>query len=328
MALTLYYYPPSFYSQRACFALEEKGVTYHRHVISIHSGEGMKPWYMRIQPNGTVPALKHGEIMKTDSKDIIQYLDEIAPDAPKFYPDANTPGGDRVAYLSDLMHKIRIDLITYGSACYRHHTHDCKMPKKMNLEMAKSMVDKKQAEIRKLADENPDLRELYLAKLKVQTGRDLTNEEAFIAMLKECDSIMSQIENELVQKWKGKLDNFTVSDPWLCCNHFTAADIYLATLLHRLHYAGQVKRFWGDSKRPYLAAYYARVQERKSFQTACGSANNALSSIVLPKWKHRMRKAFPSLVGFSMVATTVGFAVYIRYKGFPSWWPNSLKIKS
>ncbi|XP_072051667.1 ganglioside-induced differentiation-associated protein 1-like [Amphiura filiformis] len=308
MALTLYHFPPSFYSQRAFMALEEKDVSYHRHDVNVQSGEGIEPWYMRIQPNGTVPALKHGEIMKTDSKDIIQYLDEIAPDAPKFYPDASTPGGDRVAYLTDLMQNIPIYLITFGSACYRHHTNDCTMPKTINLESSKSMVDKRDLQIRKLADENPDLRERYLSKLKVGAktsmvdkrdlqirkladenpdlrerylsklkvpkNTDLTDEDAFIASLEECDSILSEIENELAQKWKGKLDNFTDSDPWLCCDHFTIADIYLATLLHRLVLAGQVKRMWGDGKRPYLAAYYARVQQRKSFQSACGSANN------------------------------------------------------
>ena len=60
--------------------------------------------------------------------------------------------------------------------------------------------------------------------------------------------------------------DFTDSDPWICCEHFTIADIYLATLLHRLVFTGQVKRFWGDGKRPYLAAYYDRVQRRKSFK--------------------------------------------------------------
>ena len=35
---------------------------------------------MRIQPNGTVPTLTNGQIVKDDSRDIILYLDELAPD--------------------------------------------------------------------------------------------------------------------------------------------------------------------------------------------------------------------------------------------------------
>ena len=121
-------------------------------------------------------------------------------------------------------------------------------------------------------------------------------------------------------------DNFTDTDPWLCCDHFTIADIYLATLLHRATLAGQAKRFWGDGKRPYLAAYYARVQQRKSFKTACGNANNLFKSYLLPKVKYQIRKALPRVVGMSVVAAAVGFGVYVKYKGFPTWWPDSLKL--
>ncbi|XP_072013177.1 ganglioside-induced differentiation-associated protein 1-like [Amphiura filiformis] len=326
MALTLYYFPASFFSQRAFLAIEEKGVSYKRHVISIHTGEAIEPWYMRIQPNGTVPALKHGEIMKTDSKDIIQYLDEIAPDAPKFCPDPSTPGGDRVVYLTELMQKIVIEQITYGSGCHRHHTHDCKMPKMFNMEEATKIWNTVDDEIHKLAAENPDLQEHYMAKLKTHKDRELTSEQGLIDSLKACDPIMGEIEKELEQKWKGKLDNFTDSDPWLCCDHFTIADIYLATLLHRLYFAGQVKRFWGDGKRPYLAAYYARVQQRKSFQTACGPANT-MRAALMPRVRHKFRKAFPRLLGYSALALAISFAVYVQYNDFPSWWPNNLKIK-
>ncbi len=53
---------------------------YRGYVISLHSGENTEPWYMRIQPKGTVPALTHGDVLKTDSRDIIEYLDKITPD--------------------------------------------------------------------------------------------------------------------------------------------------------------------------------------------------------------------------------------------------------
>ncbi|XP_072014113.1 ganglioside-induced differentiation-associated protein 1-like [Amphiura filiformis] len=210
--------------------------------------------------------------------------------------------------------------------CYRQHTHDCKMPNGFDVKYAKQTWDVPGDNMRKLAERHPDLREHYLAKIKVQEARDLTSEEKLLAALKECDSIMGEIEEELAKKWNGKFDNFTDSDPWLCCNHFTVADIYLATILHRLVLAGQVKRMWGDGKRPYLAAYYARLQQRKSFQRACGSANNLFLAVALPKLKHQMRKAFPRLLGFSVVAAVLGFAVYVQYNGFPSWWPNDLKL--
>ena len=65
--------------QQALLALEEKGIPYRRQIITTHGGENLEPWYMRIQPNGTVPTLTNGQIIKDDSRDIILYLDEIKP---------------------------------------------------------------------------------------------------------------------------------------------------------------------------------------------------------------------------------------------------------
>ena len=121
--------------------------------------------------------------------------------------------------------------------------------------------------------------------------------------------------------------NFTDDDPWLCCNHFTIADIYLATLCHRLVLAGQAKRFWADGKRPYLAAYYARVQQRPSFKTACGMANNLFRSMMIPKLYYQFRKAIPRVMGLSLLTAAVGFGVYVKYEGFPAWWPENLNFK-
>ena len=48
--------------------------------------------------------------------------------APKFLPDSSVSGSDRVAYFLELMQPIRVDQITYGSACHRRHTQDCNLP--------------------------------------------------------------------------------------------------------------------------------------------------------------------------------------------------------
>ena len=42
----------------------------------IKGGEGYEPWYMRINPKGQVPVLRHGEKYIIDSSVIIEYLDE------------------------------------------------------------------------------------------------------------------------------------------------------------------------------------------------------------------------------------------------------------
>ena len=46
---------------------------------------------MRIQPNGTVPTLTNGQIIKDDSRDIILYLDELKPDGKIVYVNFPKP---------------------------------------------------------------------------------------------------------------------------------------------------------------------------------------------------------------------------------------------
>ena len=59
--------------------MAEKGIACRKHMVSIHTGEQLEPWYMRIQHKGTVPALVHGDVVKTDSQDVIMYLDKMTP---------------------------------------------------------------------------------------------------------------------------------------------------------------------------------------------------------------------------------------------------------
>ena len=122
------------------------------------------------------------------------------------------------------------------------------------------------------------------------------------------------------------IGTFADTDPWLCCNHFTIADIYLATFLHRMVLLGLAKRFWADGKRPYIAQYYSRVQTRASFKAASGNANKMFRSVILPKVSYYFRKAMPRVTRLTLVAAVVGFGVYVRYKGFPSWWPKTLRF--
>ncbi len=57
--LILYHIPPSLYSQMARLALAGKAVPYKSHYIAggPPTFESYKPWYIRLNPGGTVPTL-------------------------------------------------------------------------------------------------------------------------------------------------------------------------------------------------------------------------------------------------------------------------------
>lgn len=48
-------------------------------MIDIHTGHQYDPWYMRMNPAGTVPTLQDGEKIIKDSEEIISYIDRKYP---------------------------------------------------------------------------------------------------------------------------------------------------------------------------------------------------------------------------------------------------------
>jgi glutathione S-transferase/GST-like protein len=67
-------------------ALKEKGVAFESHYLDLLSFDQHKPDYLKINPNGTIPALVHDKLMLTESTAIMEYADEAFP-GPKLMPD-------------------------------------------------------------------------------------------------------------------------------------------------------------------------------------------------------------------------------------------------
>src|SRR3954470_22413025 len=86
MAFTLYNAPQSTCSQRVRFVLNAKGLPFTEHKLDLLAGDQLKPEYLAINPNGVVPTLKHDDDVVIDSAVIIEYLDEVVPEAPHLTP--------------------------------------------------------------------------------------------------------------------------------------------------------------------------------------------------------------------------------------------------
>jgi glutathione S-transferase len=69
-------------SRRVRLCLEEKGLTYHDHVVDMAQMEHHSPEYLKINPNGVVPALIHNGRPLYESGTICEYLDDVFPDPP------------------------------------------------------------------------------------------------------------------------------------------------------------------------------------------------------------------------------------------------------
>jgi glutathione S-transferase len=84
----LYNAPQSTCSQRVRYALHAKGIGFEEHKLDLFSGDQLKPDYLAINPNGVVPALVHDGVPVIDSAVILEYLEDIRPDAAPMRPGA------------------------------------------------------------------------------------------------------------------------------------------------------------------------------------------------------------------------------------------------
>ena len=103
--IELYNAPQSTCSQRVRFVLNCKDLEFHEYKLDLFSGDQLKPDYLRINPNGVVPTLIHGNRTIIDSAVIMQYLDEVFPEPDNLIPtDAAERAKMRslVAYIDEI----------------------------------------------------------------------------------------------------------------------------------------------------------------------------------------------------------------------------------
>ena len=69
--LTLYHWEPNANSGKPMLALMEKGVAFESHYLDLLNFDQHSPEYLKINPNGTIPALVHDDLMLTESTAIM-----------------------------------------------------------------------------------------------------------------------------------------------------------------------------------------------------------------------------------------------------------------
>lgn len=75
-------------SRRVRLCLEEKNLAYEGRLVDLEKLEHHSPAYLKINPNGVVPALIHGGKSLHESGTICEYLDEAFPEPPPQPADA------------------------------------------------------------------------------------------------------------------------------------------------------------------------------------------------------------------------------------------------
>ncbi|MFO1400894.1 MAG: glutathione S-transferase family protein [Steroidobacteraceae bacterium] len=77
--LALYHWEPNANSGKPMLALAEKGVEFESRYLDLLNFDQHKPEYLKVNPNGTIPAMVHGELVLTESTAIMEYADAAFP---------------------------------------------------------------------------------------------------------------------------------------------------------------------------------------------------------------------------------------------------------
>ena len=85
MTVHLYHWEPNANSGKPMLALAEKGVEFESHYIDLLKFDQHQPEYLKINPDGTIPAMVHGDRVLIESTPMMEYVDD-AFDGPPLKP--------------------------------------------------------------------------------------------------------------------------------------------------------------------------------------------------------------------------------------------------
>ena len=110
--IQLHYYP-STASMIAHLLLEELGVPFERVLVDRASGEHKSPAFLRLNPNGLLPALTDGELVLYETAAICMHLCDTHPQAGLAQPVGTAQRAQFYKWLVWLTNTLQSSLIVY-----------------------------------------------------------------------------------------------------------------------------------------------------------------------------------------------------------------------
>ncbi|GJP36058.1 hypothetical protein CLOM_g20592 [Closterium sp. NIES-68] len=236
--MDLYYSSSSFECHKVRMMLEEKGLPCQLCHVDLVGASNLEPWFLHINPKGTVPVLVHGSSVVTDTNEILRFFDSIG----------QPMGGSIVDHDAAATWLTRVAAWDEEALAYS----------KMSLSAAQSITRFRRRVCVERMARNPDLVSAYGALLaRYQTL------EATIAAGHAATTSLRQLEALLDEAER------TLSNPnnvFLAGREASIADVCFAPVLASVDRAGLSQKLL--KTRPALAEYNKRMTRRQSFRTA------------------------------------------------------------
>ncbi|XP_035698554.1 ganglioside-induced differentiation-associated protein 1-like [Branchiostoma floridae] len=263
--LLLYHCDGSFFSMKVRLALAVKGLSFKKRTVFFPIQENFEPWYMRLDPAGLVPLLVHNGKVISESTRIVDYVDTVFHDrGPRLAPPVDTDLGRRVRHFRDLLDGLPVELYSYGTIYHPDLAKDSSLPEILRRKARKFLSPSTAQRLHDLAAMHPDLAEAYTRKANkvAERTRDREDRGLIEKLLDELEVALDEVEKQLGERKKEK--DASGQQQWLCGESFTAADVMLSCLVHRLKWVGLSHR--STLKRPLLDAYYLQAQKFPPFK--------------------------------------------------------------
>lgn len=233
---TLYHDHRSYASQKVQVYLSEKGIQWKSHLIDLLKQEHiLDETYRSINPRGTVPTLKDGDIVVCNSTEIMEYVSEkYLPKSDVFFNLTLTKKIHNFCKEDELLHDPHIRILSY------HH-----------LWMANVRSDEEKDRLLALSAQHPDKsRGEFLAKAVM--GK-ITPEEINLA-----NSALINALAEMEKKLEESQSDFIFGE------EYSMADAVCTVRLFRFGRLNlKIERL--KNQYPLTAEFYERVKERPSF---------------------------------------------------------------
>lgn len=244
--LTLYGFPGSLCSQKVRLALAEKQLAYESRTLDIELRmQNYEPWYLRLNPQGVVPTLVHGDRVVTDSAQILRYIDDTFA-GPSLTPQSQRERASMEDWIGE-QDAVKMRELSYAS-----------FKGMLGIVLRNVSMPLRLARLRRLREQEPALAGTYAAKID-----DVAQWRADIASREEVDAVREALETVL-----RRVDETLGRTRHLAADTYSLADVAWTCVLARLRMLGLAEALWGEDRLPQLAAYYEAMRRRPSFVEA------------------------------------------------------------
>lgn len=229
--IELYHNDLSSCAQKVRIALYEKQIPWTNHHLNLRKGDQFDPGYLKLNPNGVVPTLVHGDVVVIESNIILEYIEDAFP-RPSLRPTDPAALAAMRLWFQQLDSKVHTWVGVLTMAISTRHEYLAEGPEG----------------VAKAVDQSPDENKRKFKRVLIERGIDAP---FFPSAVADVDKLL------------GHMDTALAKTGWLAGDAYSIADIALTPYIARFNFLG-LAPFWAE--RPHLKAWFDRVSGRPSFQ--------------------------------------------------------------